>query len=323
MSMTPGRLVSAIVVNWNGAKDLEICLPSLIAQSYRSLEIIVVDNASTDDSAAIAARFGVHWLGLDQNKGPTGAMNEGARSAQGEFVLFLNNDMRFHERFVEAMVAEIVGDPGIFSVDALQYDWEGRKRIHQATYLGRKRAGEYDDQLVPGLYICQKARDVPGPALTSSNANMLARKTMFQELGGFDERSLMGGEDVELCWRAWVCGWKSVFAPNAVCWHRVGRSARTTEGSRVRFRGTLAGRLLTATKLLPIKFVIATWLVTLVGLARDVALLRWQRTKDRISVCSWYARNLLDLVHDRRELYRSLHTNPEQQLERFLRLAAR
>ena len=99
--MSSKPLVSAVVVNWNGAEDLEICLPSLLAQSYRPMEIIVVDNASTDNSAAVTGRFGVRWLGLDQNRGPTGGMNEGAKSAQGEFVLFLNNDMRFHERFVE------------------------------------------------------------------------------------------------------------------------------------------------------------------------------------------------------------------------------
>ncbi|MGD0221713.1 MAG: glycosyltransferase family 2 protein [Terriglobia bacterium] len=318
--MSSKPLVSAVVVNWNGAEDLEICLPSLLAQSYRPMEIIVVDNASTDNSAAVTGRFGVRWLGLDQNRGPTGGMNEGAKSAQGEFVLFLNNDMRFHERFVEAMVSEIVRDPEVFSVDAYQYDWEGTKRIHLATYLARKGSEEYDYQFVPGLYLCQEPRVTPGPALASSNANMLARRTMFLELGGFDERPVIGGEDLELCWRAWVCGWRSVFAPDAVCWHRVGRSARSTEGSRIRFRGTLAGRLLTATKLLPVKFVFATWVVTLGGLARDLALLRWQRTRDRISVCRWYARNLPALLHDRRELYRSQHTSPQQQLERFLRL---
>ena len=322
IGLTSKPLVSAIVVNWNGADDLATCLPSLLAQSYRPLEIMVVDNASTDGSAEVAAKFGVRWLKLDQNRGPTGAMNEGAKAAGGEFVLLLNNDMRFHEQFVESLVSEIVRDSGIFSVDAYQYDWEGTKRIHRATYLAKKRTDADDYEFVPGLYICQESRDAPGPAFTSSNANMLVRKSMYLDLGGFDERSMLGGEDLELCWRAWVRGWKSVFAPEAVCWHRVGRSLRPGKASEIRFRGTLAGRLLTATKLLPIRFVIATWLVTLGGLARDLALLRWQRVRDRIRVFGWYARTLPALLHERRELYRSQHISPTQMVERLLRLPA-
>jgi GT2 family glycosyltransferase len=321
--MTSAPLVSAVVVNWNGARDLEICLPSLLAQSYRPLEIIVVDNASTDDSAAVVHGAGVRWLALDRNKGLAGALNEGANSAQGEFVLFLNNDMRFHEKFVEAMAAEIVRDAEVFSVDALQYDWEGTERVHLASYLSRKPADKHDYQLVPGLYVCQKASDTAGSALTSCAAAMLVRKSMFVELAGFDVRLPIGYEDVELCWRAWVRGWKTMFAPDAVCWHRVGWSGRSTEGAGIRFRGTVAGRLLMATKLLPVKFAITTWLGSLAGMGRDLALLRWQRVRVRTAVFGAYARNLPALLHERREIYRSARTTPAEQVARLMQLAVR
>lgn len=319
--MTSKPLVSAVVVNWNGSRDLETCLPTLLAQAYRPLEIVVVDNASTDNSAAVVRRFDVNWVALSENRGLAAALNKGAESAQGEFVLFLNNDMRFPEAFVESMVSAIAGDPNIFSVDALQYDWEGEKRVHLATSLARKRAGRIDEQIVPGLYVRQENQDTPTSILMSSAANMLARKWMFQELGGFDERLPIGYEDVELCWRAWIRGWKSVFTPAAVCWHRVGESSSSTEGARIRFRGTLSGRLLTATKLLPISYVIATWMATMGGLAMDLARLRGQRTGDRIKVLRDYAQYFSPLVHERREIYRSGRTNPTEQLERLLQLA--
>ena len=318
--MTSGSLVSAIVVNWNGARHLEISLPTLLSQSYPALEIIVVDNASTDDSAAVARSFRVRWLGLDTNKGLSTALNRGARAAQGEFLLFLNNDMRFHERFVESMVSEILRDSTVFSVDALQYDWDGGRKVHLATSLARERAGEFDHQPVPGLYACQSTPNASAPALMSSAANMLARKSMFRELGGFDERLPLGYEDIELCWRAWVRGWKTIFVPAAICWHRVGASQRLTAGTRISFRGILGGRLLLATKLLPARFVITTCLASLAGLARDLVCLRWQRTRDRVRVFSEYARNLAPLLRERRGIYRSARTSPSEQLERLLRL---
>lgn len=316
-------LVSAIVVNWNGARHLETCLPSLVSQSYRPLEIIVVDNASTDDSAAVVSRFGVRWLPLQRNVGLAPALSRGAQVAAGEHLLFLNNDMRFHENFVESMVTEIVRDPVVFSVDALQYDWEGRKQVHLATRLGKKsRANSICYAVVPTLYIYQESSGSPTTVLAACAASMLVRKSMFFALGGFDERLPLGYEDVELCWRAWVRGWKSVFVPAAVCWHRVGGSSGSAEYSRLGFRGILGGRLLISTKLLPVSYTIRTWLATLAGLARDVVALRWQRARDRAGVLSENARFLPPLLRERRKIYRSQHTSPRQQLERLLRWAA-
>jgi GT2 family glycosyltransferase len=314
-------LVSAIVVNWNAARDLEVCLSSLLAQSYQPLEIIVVDNGSTDDSVHVVRALGVGWLPLDGNLGLAPAFNRGAKKAAGEFLLFLNNDMRFDANFVESMVSQIKQDPEIFSVDALQYDWDGCNKVHLATSIGKKPVGAHDDQLVPGLYICQEARDVPTTVLMSSGANMLVRKSMFTMLGGFDERLPMSYEDVELCWRAWIRRWKSIFVPAAVCWHRVGHSTQSTEGSRIRFRGTLRGRLLMATKLLPVNYAIATWWVFLAGLTKDLVCLRRQRVADRIEVLVQSILDLLPLLRERRELYTSGQVNPSEHLKRLLQLA--
>jgi GT2 family glycosyltransferase len=320
--MSSKPLVSAVVANWNGERDLEICLPTLVAQSYQPLEIIVVDNASADDSAAVVSGFAVAWLPLARNLGLAGALNKGAEAAEGEFVLFLNNDMRFHERFVESLVSEIVRESNIFSVDALQYDWEGTRQVHLATRLANKhRANSNCYAFAPALYIYQESSDSPTPIPSACAASMLVRKSMFQDLGGFDKRLPLGYEDLELCWRAWIRGWKSIFAPLAVCWHRVGGVSGSTEGSRVGFRGTLGGRLLLATKLLPLSYTTTTWLATFVGLARDVAAARWQRVRDRIGVVGLYAGLLLPLLRERRAIYGSARTSPKEQLLRLLQLS--
>jgi GT2 family glycosyltransferase len=321
--MTSKPLVSAIVVNWNGARHLEICLPTLLSQSYRPLEIIVVDNASTDGSEAVAQSLGVRWLSLQRNMGLAAALNRGAQAAAGELVLFLNNDMRFHEAFVDSMVISMAQDPDIFSVDALQYNWEASKPVHMATRLTRaRRADELCYSMLPGLYVFQESCGSPTNVLMSSAANMLVRKSMFHTLRGFDERLPLGYEDVELCWRAWVHGWKSIFAPAAVCWHRVGASIQSTDGAaRTSFRGILSGRLLTATKLLPVNYAVTTWLVTLAGLAVDIGHLRWRRTVDRFEVLTEFVRYLLPLMRERHEIYGFAQISPSEQLRRLLELA--
>ena len=314
-------LVSTIVVNWNGARDLETCLASLLRQSYCPLEIIVVDNASTDDSATVAQRLGVRWLALDQNVGLAPALNRGAEAANGELLLFLNNDMRFHEEFAAAMVVEMLERDDIFAVDALQYDWNGAHEVHLGTRLStRASEGAFSHQLTPGLYMCQNSRNAPTAVFMASAANMLVRKTMFQALGGFDERLFFGYEDVDLCWRAWMRSCRTVLAPAAKCYHRVSHSTRGAAAQSRSFRGIETGRLVMAAKLLPIKYALVTWLFSLAGLMRDIALLRWQKVADRTRVVHQCLRYLPSLLRERRRLHCAAQTSPSAQLEHLLRL---
>jgi len=314
-------LVSAIVVNRNGSRHLEICLPSLLQQSYRPLEIIVVDNASTDGSANVVKSCGCRWLPFPRNIGLASALNEGAAAASGELLLFLNNDMRFDRAFVESMVAVLLQDPKVFSVDAIQYNWDGSKQVHMATRLAKKPEAEMSCAIVPELYMCQEHCDSPRPVLMSSAANMLTRKAMFKALGGFDERLFFGCEDTELCWRAWVRGWKSVLAPAAICWHRVGGSSRSAEGERMGFRGVLGGRLLMATKLMPVSYQIRTWLAYLGGLARDLVHLRTQNASDRIDVLRHHLQYITPLIRERRKIYGRAGMSAGEQLECMLHLS--
>jgi GT2 family glycosyltransferase len=322
--VTPEIMVSAVVVNWNGARHLETCLPSLLSQSYRQLEIIVVDNDSADDSVEVARSFGVRWIPLDTNAGLAPALNKGAEAAVGEFILFLNNDMRFHHNFVESMIISMARDPNVFSVDALQYDWDGNNEVHLATRLATHRGVDsLSYPMVPSLYVFQENCVSPTVVLMASAANMLVRKSMFRILGGFDERLPLGYEDVEICWRAWVRGWKSVFAPAAICWHRVSASIESLgEGSRMSFRGIYYGRLLMATKLLPVRYIIMTWFVTVAGLTSDIAGLRWQRVADRLRMLTAFINDLGPLLRQRHQIFGAERGSPSQHLNRLLQLSA-
>src|SRR6266481_5331238 len=165
--------VSVIIVNWNGAKHLRLCLPSLASQSFESLEIIVVDNRSSDDSAEVARSFGVRWLPLEINLGLAPALNRGATIANGDLLLFVNNDMRFDPKFVAALVEALERDDEIFASDGMQFNWDGTVRGHLAarlTNVAPRR--DSSTELVPGLYFYQQEKTEESSVFMASAACM-------------------------------------------------------------------------------------------------------------------------------------------------------
>jgi len=313
--------VTAIIVNWNGAHHLRICLPSLLSQSLQSLEIIVVDNGSKDDSAEVARELQARWLPLEKNVGLAPALNRGAAAATGDFLLFINNDMRFDPGFVAALVEPLGKNEEIFATDGMQFNWDGSERGHLAARLARSTPrGRSSTELVPGLYFYQREEPKKSPVFMGSAACLLVRRIFFEKLSGFDERLPLGYEDVEICWRAWMHGWKTVYVPQAICWHRVGSSGRSLEGMRMNFRGILRGRLLLATKLLPVRYAIRAWLVSTAALGKDVSRLRWSFAKDRIQVLAHTASLVPQLLRERKTLFAHASTSPEKHLDFLLRL---
>jgi len=319
MAKKPG--VSVIIVNWNGANHLRVCLPSLASQSFKALEIIVVDNHSSDGSAEVARSLGVCWLPLERNLGLAPALNRGAAIARGDLLLFVNNDMRFDPGFVASLVEPLERDEEVFATDGMQFNWDGTVHEHLAARLTNvPRRRDSSAEVVPGLYFYQQEKTEEARVFMASAACMMVRRTFFEKLGGFDCRLPYGYEDVEICWRAWVHRWKTLYVPNAICWHRVGGSVRSLEGRRISFRGVLRGRLLLATKLLPARFAFRTWLVSTAGLAKDISQLKWYFATDRVWVLFQMAGVLPQLLREKRVLFRDANSSPEEQVEFMLQL---
>ncbi len=314
--------VSAVIVNWNGAKDLKVALPSLRRQSHSPLEILVVDNGSADNSNAVVSESGAVWIGLTRNEGLAVAFNQGARRAIGEYVIFLNNDMRFAPDFVEQLVGPLTQDERLFATDARQLNWAGTEDIHLATRLARRSL--VDSYLHPGLIplldIPQAPAAVPVVEFQACSAAMAVRRNMFEALGGFDERFLVSWEDTEICWRAWLRGWHTIFVPRAVCWHRIGGSAKSSRGATARVRGIVGGRLLFATKHLPWFYLLNTWVVSCLGAARDVVSARLRDALVKGKVIAAYASVLPRLLAERRRMYAESGVSPSIQLRRMLDL---
>lgn len=215
---------SIIIVNWNGRSYIENCMDSVFRQSWGDFEVILVDNASTDGSREIAAaRYpSVNIISLEENRGFTGGNIEGLKIARGKYIVLLNNDAVLSERWLESMIA-IMDTEGTIGICASKILIAGTSLIDSAgdtftTAFNGSKTGEYEDER---FYV--ERRTVHGACA----AAVMYRKNMLDQIGFFDHDFFFNHEDTDLNMRAWLAGWKCVFVPEAVVYHKVSASRGT------------------------------------------------------------------------------------------------
>jgi len=214
--------VSVIIVNYNGAKFLEPCIRSLLAQSHKNLEIIVVDNASSDDSVEILrSEFsGLVILENPVNLGFAGGVNTGIKNSHGDYIMTLNNDAWADPQCIEHLLLGMVDDQrtGMCAAKMLFPD----KRINSAGICIARSGAAWDRGMFEadrGQY--DKLEEIFGPCAGAA----LYRKDMLDEIGLFDEDFFLYMEDVDLAFRGRLAGWKCMFIPGAVVYHHHGGTA--------------------------------------------------------------------------------------------------
>lgn len=218
--------VSITLLNWNGREFLAGCLDSVLAQTYPNIELIVVDNASSDGSVEfLKERYGdrINLIVNPANIGFSRGMNVGIKAAKGSYVMPLNFDIVMDREFVTAMVAAIAKDEraGLVSGKLLRFDTEGKTRIIDSTghviYKNRYLTNRGEDTEDTGQF------DSPDEVFGTCGAAPLYRRTMIEDItwqGEFyDESFFIMLEDVDVDWRAKLRGWKCVYAPKAVAYH--------------------------------------------------------------------------------------------------------
>ncbi|HSE89352.1 MAG TPA: glycosyltransferase family 2 protein, partial [Candidatus Binatia bacterium] len=223
--------VGVVILNYNGKALAEKCLRSVMESSYPNKDIMVVDNASSDDSVAyLRALFPeVTVLENPENFGVAGGRNRGFREAVSrgsDYILSLDNDAYIDPSLIGELLAVAESDPGIGVLGPKTYSDDGSDRIQCAggriTYTqnvcsergaGEKDCGQYD-----------KIEDVdyfPG-------CGFMARREVFEKLDFVDESFHgYGHEDTDFCFRAAQLGYRVVYVSKAVMWHR----GSTTIGS--------------------------------------------------------------------------------------------
>jgi N-acetylglucosaminyl-diphospho-decaprenol L-rhamnosyltransferase len=229
---TRGRYaVAAVVVSYNAASHLASCLASLVGEGLEA--VVVVDNGSTDESAAVATRAGARWVAAGQNLGYGRAANMGARAVSEPYLLICNPDLEVQPGMVDALVRRMQATPalGVVGPKILNPD--------RTLYPSARTFPDLVDAMGHGL-LSQIARDNPftrryrlldwdhaKPAEVDwvSGACFLVRREAWTAIGGFDPSYFMYMEDVDLCWRLRQHGWRVGYEPAASVIHFQGVSA--------------------------------------------------------------------------------------------------
>jgi GT2 family glycosyltransferase len=222
--------ITVVVGNHQGGRVLRDCLESVAAQTREPRKVIVVDGASTDGSAELAEKLGAHVVRAE-NRGLGHLYNLGAGAASTEYVLLSNNDVAYEPDCLAELAVALDEDAERFAADPTQVDWSGATVIHARTTLTRGRLWR---EYLPGLHLDDNVRASEiVPTVSAHGAAMLVRRERLLELGGFDETFFLEWEDLDLCWRAWLRGWPSVYVPQARLRHRVGAvTTREVSGRR-------------------------------------------------------------------------------------------
>lgn len=227
--------LSVCLVTWNVWEDLRCCLESLRASAGLLVQVVVVDNASTDGTVAgLRESFPqVELIVNRQNRGFAAACNQAMAASQGRYLLLLNPDtlvppgglpelVAFADRHPEA---GIIAPQLRYPDGRLQYSCRRfptlTAAIFRHTFLGRlfPQVASVSDYLMAD-WDHQDVREVDWV----SGAAMLIRRGLYEEIGPLDENFFWGSEDVDYCWRTHEADWQVLYTPTPHIIHAVGRS---------------------------------------------------------------------------------------------------
>ena len=229
-------MVSAIVVNWNGRAYLPECIDALLAQVPPPAEVIVVDNHSDDGSRELVAeRYPrVRVIDTGRNAGPCHARNVGIAAAQHELCLCIDNDVVLHPGALAALLAEMEHDPRAAMVQARSLCGDDPTVVHydggELHFLGTL--------VLHNWYRPLAAATRPaGPVGAAIALCFLTKKSVYEAVGGFDERLFILYEDNEFSYKLRMRGHTIRLCADALCTHKAG-----TAGLSVRGEGSYPGR---------------------------------------------------------------------------------
>jgi GT2 family glycosyltransferase len=209
------QLVSVVLVTWNSAQYLRRCLEGLRQQSHGTVELIAIDNASSDDSAALVEPHAETLIHNDTNRGFSAAVNQGIAAARGSYVLLLNPDCYLEPEYIERLVAAMDA-PDVGSATGMLMRAQGSniEPIGGIDSCGIRmtRTGRHLD-------IAEIASEVFGV----SGAAAMFRMTFLRDVAIdgeiFDEDFFAYREDADLAWRGRLFGWRALCEPRAVAYH--------------------------------------------------------------------------------------------------------
>jgi GT2 family glycosyltransferase len=217
--------VSIVLVTWNSARYLRRCLDGLAHQTHRDSELIVVDNASADESLSLLPPT-ARVLRNDTNRGFSAAVNQAVAVATGELILLVNPDCHLLPEYIERLAA-VFADPAIGSATGLLIRAKGTgiEPTNEIDSMGIRmtRTGRHLDLGQGASANRQPPTATPFEVFGVSGAAAMFRASFLRDVsvGGeaFDEDFFAYREDADLAWRGQLFGWRAVCVPAAVGYH--------------------------------------------------------------------------------------------------------
>jgi GT2 family glycosyltransferase len=215
-------MLSVVILTYNSQKHIQACLDSIFRQGTGDIEVVVVDNASSDKTLEMIKAYshGIKLIENSENLGASKARNQGVARSSGDWILALDSDVVLGDDFFykfDLAQRGFSGDTGMVQPNILNAD--GKTVYSQGIYLSAFRR----------FYDLNRGRPKDAGGITQKkilgpcSAAAFYRRSMLDKLkeraGYFDERFFFLVEDVDLAWRARRAGWKALFCPQMVCSH--------------------------------------------------------------------------------------------------------
>jgi len=212
--------VTVIVMNYNGIKFLNGCFSSLSRLNYPNIDVIMVDASSTDGSATfVSKKFpSVKILSFDSSLGVPICFNKAAEEVKTDLLVKADNDVIFDKNWLKEMVETIESDPKIGVVGSMILNYDGKSIqefgsvIDRMGYMTGCIALEGDPGKLPKIL----------EVFYVSGCSMLFRRKIFDKAGMFDEKFFIYKDDLDLCWRMKLLGYKTVTNLKSVICHASG-----------------------------------------------------------------------------------------------------
>jgi len=221
-------MVSVLIVTWNSAPYIEKCFASIDRQQYRDLEVVVVDNASTDATADLLRSREAKWHVIynPQNVGFAAGQNQAIRTAHGDWLLCLNPDVLLAEDFIVRLFEALSRHAEAGAICGKLLRWDRSAEVERTQIIDST-----------GIYFTRNMRHLDRGAEETDNGQYDRLEWVFGATGAaamfrrpfveavsvdgefFDEDFFAFREDADLAWRAQLMGWKCLYVPSAVAWH--------------------------------------------------------------------------------------------------------
>ncbi|MDP4265609.1 MAG: glycosyltransferase family 2 protein [Bacteroidota bacterium] len=217
--------IAVVILNWNGKKFLQQFLPSVLSSTYPNYEVIVADNGSSDDSIPFMEQTypAVSLTRFDHNLGFAKGYNKALIQVEADYYVLLNSDVEVQPGWLEPMARLLEDDPSIAACQPKLLSFHDKKLFEYAGAAGGWM-DKYGYPFAKGRVFdtCEEDHgqyDEPEPVFWASGAALFIRARVFHEMRGFDEYFFAHQEEIDLCWRIQLAGYKIYSCPASVVYH--------------------------------------------------------------------------------------------------------